>query len=175
MRRLDRVLLRLLDATMLIAGLALAFMLVHVTADVLARVLFNDPIEGTLEIVAFYYMVAAVVAGVAYLERRDLNISVDLFYLRFPRPMRRACYVLDSLLTALFFGLFAYRSGLDALYALAIRERVMGMAEIEIWPSRFVLPLSFTLVVLVALRNAVLALTGRFDGPESVSRAPMDD
>lgn len=175
MKSFDRILLRLLDVTMLIAGVALAFMLVHVTADVVARVLFNDPIEGTLEIVAFYYMVAAVVAGIAYLERRDLNISVDLFYQRFPRPLRRASYVLSSLLTAIFFGLFAYRSGLDALYALETREQVMGMAEIEIWPSRFVLPISFTLVVLVALRNVVVAVTGPFDGPASVSRTSMDD
>ena len=168
----DLFLRRATDLTMLLAGLALVLMTLHVLADVIAGLVFNSPIPGTLEIVAFYYMVAAIVFPAAYLERRNEHIAVELFYSRFPGWGRRAADVWAALLTAAFFAAFTYQSWLDALEATATREVVMGAAAIEIWPSRYILPISFALMVLVSLFNALRALLRQTEDPEQ--EHPLD-
>ncbi|MCP1337091.1 TRAP transporter small permease [Futiania mangrovi] len=154
-RAATRLVRRATDLSMVFAGIALVLMTVHVVADVTARVVFNSPIPGTLEIVAFYYMVAAIVFPAGYLERRDEHITVELFYMRLSPFGQRICYAFSGLLTAVFFSIFAYQSWLDALKATRTREMVMGAAQIEIWPARYVLPISFALLVLVAVLNVV--------------------
>ncbi|MDX5360027.1 MAG: TRAP transporter small permease [Alphaproteobacteria bacterium] len=164
-RAMSRILRRATDLTMVFAGVALALMTVHVVADVTARVVFNSPIPGTLEIVAFYYMVAAIVFPAGYLERRDEHITVELFYGRLSPFGQRVCYVFSGLLTSVFFSIFAYQSWLDALKATATREMVMGAAQIEIWPARYVLPVSFALLVLVALLNVARVFLRPLEDP----------
>ena len=133
---------------------ALVLMAGHVIADVVGRLAFTSPVYGTTEIVSFYYMVAAVCLPLAYIELRDEHITVEVVYQQLPLPLRRAVFVFSTLATALFFGLFAYQSWFDALRAMATRETVMGAALLEIWPSRFFLPVSFALLTLIALLRA---------------------
>lgn len=174
MKCVDRIFLRVIDGTMIIASTALALMLVHVSLNVLARVILNKPIEGTLEITAFYYMVAAVMSAVAYLERRNLQLTVDLLYSQFPLSLRRAIYILTALLTAAFFGLLSYRGAIDALYAMKTQEMIMGMTQIEIWPSRFILPISSALVVLSVLRNVLKVATSPFYDPVNTKAESLE-
>ncbi|OAB55508.1 hypothetical protein AY599_25760 [Leptolyngbya valderiana BDU 20041] len=138
--------------------IALVLMAVHVVSDVVGRLLFNSPVYGTTEIVSFYYMVGAVCLPLAYMELRDEHITVEVVYQNLPLWLRRAVFVFSALATALFFGLFAYQSWFDSLRAMSSREMVMGAALLEIWPSRFFLPISFGLLVLAALLRALKAV-----------------
>jgi TRAP-type C4-dicarboxylate transport system permease small subunit len=166
---------RATDFLMVLAGVALALMTIHVVADVTMRVIFNSPIPGTLEIVAFYYMVAAIVFPVAFLERKDEHISVELFYGFFPAWAKRASYVFACLLSAVFFAVFAYQSWLDALKATASREVVMGAAAIQIWPARYILPISFALLVVVALLKIVRVFLRPSETPDGQDLAKSLD
>jgi len=148
-----------LTKALLIAGTAaLMLMALHVIADVVGRLAFNQPVYATTEIVSFYYMVAAVCLPLAYIELRDDHITVEVLYGKLPLWMRRVVFVFSALVTALFFGLFAYQSWLDSLRATAAREVVMGNAFIEIWPSRYFLPVSFGLLVITTLLRALRAM-----------------
>ncbi|HAE02750.1 MAG TPA: TRAP transporter small permease [Rhodospirillaceae bacterium] len=148
-------LLSLLATLLLIAGtVALVLMATHVVSDVVGRLFFNHPVYGTTEIVSFYYMVGAVCLPLAYMELRDEHITVDVFYQKMPLMMRQVVFVFSILTTALFFGLFAYQSWFDSLRAMSSREIVMGASLIEIWPSRFFMPISFGLLVLACLLRA---------------------
>ncbi|MEO1191912.1 MAG: TRAP transporter small permease [Pseudomonadota bacterium] len=138
--------------------IALIMMASHVIADVVGRIAFNQPVFGTTEIVSFYYMVATVCLPLAYMELRDNHITVEVVYNRLPFALRRITFVFSALMTALFFGLFAYQSWFDALRATASGEVVMGYALIEIWPSRYFLPISFGLLVLATLLRALKAI-----------------
>jgi TRAP-type C4-dicarboxylate transport system permease small subunit len=140
------------------SAVAVIVMGAHVTLDVLGRTLLARPIAGTTEIVSFYYMVAAVCLPLAYVELRDEHITVDLAYLAMPLWLKKAVFVFSCLTTAAFFALFAYQNWFVALRALASREIVMGSAFIEIWPSRFFLPLGFGLLTIAALLRAAKAL-----------------
>ena len=149
--RLDDPLARVTSLATGIACIAVILMALHVTLDVAMRYLLNSPIPGTAEIVSYYYMVSVVVFPVAYLERLDRHVTVDLAYGYFPPWAKRISFTFSCLMTALFFSLFAYKSWLSAVDAFLSREVIMGMAAIEIWPARFVLPFSFGLLVLAAL------------------------
>ena len=159
--RLEAAIERALDwlaRLLLVFGTAaLVLMSVHVVGDVLGRLLINHPVYGTTEIVSFYYMVAAVCLPLAYMELRDEHITVEVIYQHLPPLLRRIVFVFSTLATAAFFALFAYQSWFDSLRAMQSGEMVMGAALIEIWPSRFFLPISFALVVLGALLRAVKA------------------
>lgn len=156
----ERMLSHLANVLLVVGTLALALMATHVISDVVGRLIFNHPVYGTTEIVSFYYMVGAVCLPLAYLELRDEHITVDVFYLKMPRLLRRVVFIFSILATAVFFGLFAYQAWFDSLRAMSSREIVMGASLIEIWPSRFFMPISFGLLVLACLlRVAKVILT----------------
>lgn len=147
---------RLLD----ISAILLLVMMLHVCADVGMKYLFNRPIQGTLEVVSYYYMVWAVFLPLALVEMTRSAVSVELFFNMFPRAGQVACIALVLLLcTAAYAGL-ARITWLDALRSFDRGEVVMGPVTVAIWPSRFILPISFALAGLVCLWHlARLALS----------------
>ena len=145
----DRGTTALARLLMWIGCLAVILMAVHVTWDVVQRTFFGRGMLGTTEIVSFYYMVAVVCFPLAWVERRDEHINVEVLYQAMPPGGQRVMGLFATLCTTGFFAVFAYRSWQDALSALSTGETMMGYAEIAIWPARFILPVSFALVVLV--------------------------
>ena len=81
-----------------LAALALFLMMLHVTADVLGKYLLNRPIPGTAEVVASYYMVAAVFLPLAWVEVRQGSIVMELLYALLPNTLKRWVYLLATLL-----------------------------------------------------------------------------
>ena len=155
---LERWLARALAA---LACLALALMMLHVTADVALRTLAGQPLTGTIETVSYYYMVLAVFLPLAWVERRGEHIRVDLFVQLLPAGAQLALYLFACLLGALFFGAMAWQSTLDALRATRGLETIMSNYLFYIWPARWALPLGLWAAVLAVLANAARALTRR--------------
>jgi TRAP-type C4-dicarboxylate transport system permease small subunit len=143
---------------LVLGTVGIVMMAAHVTLDVIGRISIGRPLYATTEIVSFYYMVAVVCLPLAYIELRDEHITVDLFYQHAPLWLKKAIFVFSCLMTAGFFGLFAYQSWHDSLRAMAVREVIMGHAFIEIWPSRFFMPLAFALLTIAALLRAAKAV-----------------
>ena len=148
---MHRVLEWFTDRLVSLASLFLLIMMLHVCADVALKYLMNRPIEGTLEIVSYYYMVAAVFLPLAFVELTRSAVAVDLFFIMMPRAMKITCMGLVLLICMVTYAGLAWITWHDALRALARREVVMGSAAVPIWPSRFVLPISFALGSLVCL------------------------
>lgn len=140
----------------LLAGLAMIFlvlMMIQVVGDVFLKYVFNSPIEDNLEIVSFYYMVGVVFLPLAMVEKRHEHINVDLFVLLLPARVQRYIYAFASLLACLFFSILAYQTCIDALRATEVREVMMGTNLVQIWPSRWILPVSFALIALTTLNH----------------------
>lgn len=178
---LDRITSVASKALVHLACICVVLMALHVTIDVLLREtgpladlspglrraadaafggLIGKGIDGTTEIVAFYYMIACVCLPLAYLELRDEHITVEVFFDFLPAWLKSVVFGFSIVATGTFFSLFAYRSWLDALSALSTRETVMGYAEIGIWPARFVLPVSFAILVLACLLRLARLVAG---------------
>lgn len=130
-------------------------MMVHVTLDVVLKYVINTPIQGTLEITAYYYMVAIVVLPMAFVEMTRQSIAVDLFYQMMPNRMQVVVTAFVLIVSALGYGGLAYISWPDALKSLAKREIVMGTVNIYIWPSRFVMPCALAVAALVCLYHCL--------------------
>lgn len=156
----------------IIAGACLLLMMVHVTLDVGMKYMLNMPIEGTLEIVSRYYMVAAVFLPMAIVELRREHIRVDIFIQLMPPWMALGCYVLMSLLTAGFYWLLAYQTMNAAIRSTSIGEVMMGTSYIAVWPSKWFLPIGFAAVALAVMLHIVKAVLHRGDF-DPASDAPV--
>lgn len=166
-RWLDRMLLGIMYAS----AAALALMVFHITADVLFRYLLNQPFANTVEVVSFYYMIAVVFLPLAFVERKSEHIEVELFTQYLPLRARNSLFILARLFAVAFFGALAYQTFLDALNYMAIREEPMG-SSLEIWPTRFILPFSFVVLMITMLLHAAKAILNidrekpQGDGPD---------
>ena len=134
-------------------------MMVHVTLDVVLKFTLNHPLQGTLEITAYYYMVSIVVLPLAFVELTRQSIAVDLFYQMMGRRMQIGVTGLVLLLSALGYGGLAWISWPDAIEAFHKREIVMGTVNIYIWPARFLLPSALMLATLVCLYHLLRLVT----------------
>lgn len=160
MSRLDLAAQFAAKALLWLGCLAIGLMAIHVTVDVLLRSFVAQGIQGTTEIVAFYYMVAAVCLPLAWIERRDEHINVEMLYRALPNRGKRLLLLLGSLASASFFAIFTWRSWLDGVNAYSTNETMMGFAAIVIWPARFILPVSFALVVVICVIQLIRLLRG---------------
>ena len=158
---LDRI-SRTVDRILLAVGcLFLVAMMVHITADVLARSVFNSAVIGTLETVSYYHMVLAVFLPLAFVERTGENIRVDLFVKLMPNAAQLALYVLACLIGLAFFGALCWQSGIDAWRSTMRQETIMSNFLFYIWPSRWALPIGFGAAFLAILNNLVQVLARR--------------
>lgn len=142
------------------AGLALVFMLLHVSLDVIGKYFFSKPIPGTAEVVASYYMIAAVFLPLAYLESTNRPIMVELFYDRMPKLSKTACDLLATTCSFLFFFFLAKEGWQIALKSFEIREIVEGAWKVVVWPSRFLIPIGLALACVVLILRFLLIISG---------------
>ena len=71
----------------LVGAICVVLMMLHVTADVAGRYLFNAPLPGTIVVVANYYMIIIVFLAIGVAEERQSHITVDIVTdLMPPRP-----------------------------------------------------------------------------------------
>jgi TRAP-type C4-dicarboxylate transport system permease small subunit len=136
--------------------IVVAAMCLHIVAEIAANSLLGSPIEGTPEIVARWYMVAIVFLPFAFIQRQGLHIKAELFTDRLsPRLRALLDCTVDLLMTAMA-ALLAWYSFGDAIDATQRGERLELMSGAVItWPSRWLVPLGFATMGLVALLGAI--------------------
>ena len=159
MKTCENWLRRIAMGLTIIAGVALLLMMVQTVVDVLMKNIFGAPIEGNLEIVSVYHMVAIVFLPLAIVELRHEHINVDLVVRLFPTGVRRLTDTLGYLVSAVFFGILTYQTWLDAVKAFRIDEILMTSILITIWPAKFSLPIGFAAVMLACLLHALRTAT----------------
>jgi len=154
MQALDRMTNALSRLLMGVAIVALFLMMVQMVVDVAMRNFFHRPIEGSLEIVSVYHMVAVVFLPLALVERRHEHITVDLLVELLPTLVRRFLMVVGYLVCTIFFGLLTYQTAKDAMEAYAIGEILMSSIYITVWPAKFLLPIGFFVMLLQVILHA---------------------
>lgn len=142
--------------TSVLAGIAVALMMVQVTLDVAMRHLFGTPLPATLTIVSYYYMVIAAFIPLALAEDRRAHISVEVVTELLPKPVQRHLAGLILLPTAAITGLLTWRTFEAAVDAFqGGTAQVSGSSPIPVWPAYFALPVGAGLMTaLLVLRFA---------------------
>lgn len=151
MRKLQKALDMAARALTFCASLGLLAMMLHVCSDVIMAYVFNSPIAGTAEVVAYYYMVGAVFLPLPLVELRNASINVDLIYGLVGRRTQRAMLRIAYFVQLVFFTILVWQSGVDAIEAVMKGELVEGRMNVFIWPGRIFLPIGFALAALVSL------------------------
>lgn len=160
---------------LLAVAATLAFLLSFlVCADVIGRVVFNNPVKGTPEIVSYSIVVICFLQA-GYAIRSGGMIWVDAVTQNLPRPVQAACEVFGALLGIAFFGLVCWGSFDPAWYAWTSNEfEGEGALRVPAWPARFIVVLgtflaAFNYVLLTIERIRALA-----SGAPPVHRDPAE-
>lgn len=154
-----RILGRVIDATTVVGAIAVALMMVHIATDVVAKYVFGVPMPGTITVVSNYYMIVVAFLPLAFTERRNGHISVEVLTEHFPMSVQRALNLIALVISTGVLGAMTWQSWLDA-----DRARLIGTFEIEqdvkllIWPARYLLPLGCGLMVLTLIAKIAIAL-----------------
>lgn len=152
MKNLDRV----AQVTTGVASLIVAIMMLHVSADVFARTVFNSPLIGTTEIVAAYYMVAIAFLPIAWISRQRGHIIVELFTAHLARRKLKALDAFAGLVTLVYVALFVWKLLETAVEKSHIREAwEAATGFVEVWPSRWIVPAGFGFMAIYVLIQTV--------------------
>ncbi len=137
-------------------GVFIVLMMLQIVADVLGRELFSLPIDGTLEIVSFYYMVAVTFFPLAFVSHGEGHITVELFTRGLPRRGLAGLEVAVGLVCLGFVVLFVYQTWIAALASFETGEMWETSDDlITIWPSRFALPIGAVLMGIYMIYRIV--------------------
>jgi TRAP-type C4-dicarboxylate transport system permease small subunit len=171
--RIGKLLSRLIGFVTVLSGLAIALMMIHITADVISRYVFNYPLPGTISIVSNFYMVLAAFLPLAFAEQKSAHISVEVLTERFPGTVQRHLAGWLLLVSAVVFAVVTARGWGEALAKLAINASVVqGDDTIPIWPSYFFIPVGCGLMTLVCAYKFVVYLTGARSGLDAQRAGP---
>ncbi len=144
------------DALATIAGVLIVVMMIHVSADVFGRLVLGEPIHGTLEIVAGYYMVAVLFLPLAYVSRGEGHIYIELFTRKLPPRLLSGIDAGAALLTLVYVALMAWQSAAEALIQTEDGEMWETADDlIMIWPSRWLIPVGCALMAIFFARLAL--------------------
>ena len=146
----------------LIGGAAIALMMIHITADIIARFFINKPLPGTITFVAHYYMIIAIFLPLAYTEQCRASISVELISGFFSAKMNKFVDMFGSLFVSITAFLITYVSWGVALKNFSSKTSVMqGDFTIPTWPSYFILCFGAGLLGIYCLVKFLRYLTDK--------------
>jgi TRAP-type C4-dicarboxylate transport system permease small subunit len=135
-----------------VAAFLIVLMMFHVTFDVIGKFFFNQPIEGTIEYVAAYYMVGIIFLPLAYVSRGEGQIRVDLFTQKLTGRKLGILEGIVGLCTLLYLGVFVWRTTISAVEKTIQGEMWESSVDyVAVWPSRWFLPVGTAVMTLFVL------------------------
>ncbi|MBN8925761.1 MAG: hypothetical protein BGO51_28245 [Rhodospirillales bacterium 69-11] len=173
LRVLERGLGAFSNFMMAIGGVAITLMMLHIAADILAKLLLNRPIVATLEIVTWYYMVATVFLPWGYVQLHKKHLTVELFTMKMPPRKRAVLEGIVSIVGAIYVGILVWLTAEHAMeQTMAGEIQDATFFDLPVWPSRWLLPVPALAMSLLfatqAIRDLQYGLTGRGGPPPSV-------
>ena len=142
-----------------IAMISLFIMMLAVTADTLARSLFNSPITGVFELVQNYLMVAMVFLGLSYTLKVKGHVRIDLLINKLPRKVSILLEAFVLLLALIIFAAIGYLGLQTTLEAYINNYKHTGIIAWPVWLSTVWVPLgSLFLVIRMVIQIITLVI-----------------
>lgn len=150
--KLSKALSLPINCLMWLACFAGFLMMAHITIDVIGRVVFNHPFQGTIEVVSAYYMVAVSFLPLAYISRHEGQIIVELFTRAIPPRAMFRLEVMVNVVTFAYLSMFAWKTT-EAAIERSSRGEMWETAAgfLDVWPSRWLLPVGIFVMALYIL------------------------
>ena len=162
---IGKTLSTLAKAASFIGTLCVIAMMLHVTADVIGRYVFNAPIAGTIVVVANYYMVLLVFLAIGVAEEKRAHISVEFVTDMMPLRVQNGFSIFSGILTTAVIGILMVAGYKEAIKKTNIGATMeQGSKMIEIWQSYWAIPVGAGLMVLIAAYRVIVTVTGQRSG-----------
>ena len=152
--RLNRLLDGIARITSWVALSFLAFMMVAITLDVVARAIFGRAVPGLFEMTEMS-MVMVVFMGLGATLLDDGHIRVTMLTDTLPSALSRGSTALAWLFAGLTFTMLAWPATQEAIYSFSIREFRWGYFQVPIWWAKIAVAAGLW---FAALQAVVLAL-----------------
>ncbi|WP_254679340.1 TRAP transporter small permease [Celeribacter baekdonensis] len=152
--RLNRLLDGIARITSWVALSFLAFMMVAITLDVVARALFGRAVPGLFEMTEMS-MVMVVFMGLGATLLDDGHIRVTMMTDALPGPWSRVCTSLAWLFAGLTFAMLAWPATQEAIYSFSIREFRWGYFQVPIWWAKIAVAAGLWFAALQAAVHAL--------------------
>lgn len=133
---------RFIGATEIIAAVIIFIMMLHVVANALSRYFLNHPLEGTNEIVSYWYLPLIVAVGFVAAEYRNEHIEARLVFDLFPTRVKYEVHFWGIVLVMLTSLLLVWFTGREAIHNMEI-GLTGGVSGIVIWPATFGVPVAY--------------------------------
>jgi TRAP-type C4-dicarboxylate transport system permease small subunit len=168
-----RALARLLDATQVIAALLVLAMMLHVVLDVILKYTIQDGFPATVEVVSNYYLVGLAFLPLAFTEKQNAHISVEVATSNLSMRLQRIGLALAWMLSIVTYAILARQTWLDAMVKQKIGAFIFSQGvKLYIWPSYYFLPVGFGLMALTLVYRLAALVWPRADG--LASPLPLD-
>lgn len=141
-----------------LSGMALVAMMLLVSADVLARYLFNAPLAFQFELTTNYLMVIVATLALPWCERRGafirLSVVSSLLNVRATNGLR----AFNALLAAIILLAIAWFAGVRTLEKYLAGDAEFGVIDWPVWLSLIWVPIGCFMLALRLLVRALLHL-----------------
>lgn len=134
---------------------AVFIIMVFVSADVIARYVFNSPITIQYHLTQDYLMVAMVALSLSWAEGQGAFIRLTPFQRWMNEPARRGLYSLNSVIAALLFFLMTWYAGVRTWEDWVSQRVSFGIIDWPVWLSQVWVPIGTLALALRLLLNAV--------------------
>lgn len=155
MLALDRLLTRIAHLMGWVTLAFLAFMMLAITADVVARALVGRAVPGLFEM-SEMSMAMVVFMGLGATLIDDGHIRVTLMSDRLPGSLSRHCTALAWGLAGLTFALLAWPATKEAVYSVSIWEFRWGYVHVPVWWAKVAVAVGLWFATVQALVHAAL-------------------
>lgn len=146
-----------------VTSVVLIVMMIHVVANAVLRHFVDEPIYGTNEVVAYWYLPAVVLLGIPAAHLRNEQITVTLVVDHINRKAALVFKVFASVLGGLMSIGFAWFGLHEAMEKMAIGATA-GVVDVIAWPVYFLVPVVFVLLAALFLIDiAVSVRTGEYE------------
>lgn len=175
--QLDRIADLLVRLSLVLGGTVALAMVLNVAVGVALRSILNQPIQGTNQLVSYWWMLPLVFFGLAAAQWHDEHTDLPLVHARLSGRAQPVMTLVAYACTGLFVILFGSFGLKNALEQAAVGEYDSATGVI-VWPPRFALPiacLAFILIIVAQMTRTVRALARRSGTDTETSNVLGDD
>lgn len=152
---------RLSQMLAFVGAIGVVVMMIHVCADIVARLFTGASLPATVEIVSHYYMVLVAFLPLAWVERNNGMISVELIDFMLTPTLMRISDAVVAALGAAIYAVMAYATWITAVdnhqtgtFVIALQHKIIT------WPGYFLPPVGFALAGIIMVVRFIDIIAG---------------
>lgn len=144
-----------------IAAGTLLLMMILVFLDVFSRSIFNNPIQGTLEITGEYLMVVIVYFGIGYTLKEKAHVSVEFFENKIPNLLKKPLELFSKILALIAVAVLSYSNLLKGIEYFEKGIESTSLLSYPLAPALMIISLGLFLMAIRLIVNLINIITER--------------